>query len=129
MTDRRGLILAVGSLLAAAVVFLAATGPNPATEASGPIRRAGGACLQLERWTITGWQVVGQSYSVGDIRDGIWHDAVDPPPCTPGISQQIYMIRPPFDAPVGIYRLRGLDDSNEDLEFRRIEFVPGPPGP
>jgi hypothetical protein len=126
--DRKGLILAVAGLAVAIVVVLAATGPRLEQEASGPIRRYGGACLQLERWGLLGWRALGQSYTVADIRDGTWHELQEPPPCAP-VPDQTYMVRPPSDAPTGSYRICGLSDDEPCLEFRRIEFIPGPPGP
>lgn len=122
------MILAVAALLVGLVVILAATGPRIDEEASGPIRRLGGVCLTLERWSLLGWQLVGESYTVADTQNGVWHEPTDPPPCAE-VPHQIYFIRPPFDAPPGDYRLCGVADSEPCTEFRRIEFVNDEPGP
>jgi hypothetical protein len=129
MSDRRGLILAVAAFAVATVVLLASTGPRPSEEASGPIRRLGGACLHLERWSLFGWASVGQTHGVDDLRDGVWHDVMESPPCDPEIAEQTYLIRLPAHASTGSYRICGLADEEPCLEFRRVGFIPGPPGP
>lgn len=129
MRARRAPLLGIVGLAVALLVFLGATGPQIEAEASGPIRRSGGACLQLERWGLFGWSVVGQAYGVGDARDGVWYEPQDPAPCDEELPEQIYMVRPPADAPTGKYRICGLDDGEECLEFRRVEFSPDGPGP
>lgn len=129
MRTRWAPLLGIAGLAAALLVFLGATGPRIEAEASGPIRRSGGACLQLERWGLFGWSVVGQAYGVGDVRDGVWYEPQDPAPCDEELPEQIYMVRPPTEAPTGKYRICGLDDEEECLEFRRVEFSPSGPGP
>lgn len=129
MRGRRALVLAVAGLAGALIVFLGSTGPQIEAEASGPIRRTGGACLQLERWGLFGWDIVGQAYGVGDLRDGRWHEARQPPPCHESAPRQTYMVRPPAEAPNGKYRICGLDDDEVCLEFRRVDFTPDGPGP
>lgn len=123
------MLLALAGLAGALIVLFGATGPRIEAEASGPIRRTGGACLQLERWGLFGWSVVGQAYGVADIRSGVWHPPLDAPPCDRSVPRQSYMVRQPVDAPLGKYRICGLDDDGSCLEFRRVEFDPGPPGP
>lgn len=130
MGSRRPLLIAVAGLAAALIVVFAATGPRIEAEASGPIRRTGGACLQLERWGLFGWSVVGRAYGVADVRGGVWHPPGDTPAqCDESLPRQTYMVRQPADAPLGKYRICGLDDDESCLEFRRVEFDPGPPGP
>lgn len=126
--DRRGLVLAVTSLLAGLVILLAATGPTIEEEASGPVRRLGGVCVTLERWSLIGWQMVGATHTVADSQNGVWHPLSESPPCV-SVPEQTYFIRPPFDAPPGEYRICGLDDNQPCVEFRRIEFVNDEPGP
>lgn len=129
MSGRRTLLLAVAGLTGALFVVLGLTGPRIEAEASGPVRRTGGVCLQLERWGLFGWDVVGQTYAVIDVRRGRWHPPRDPPPCDSSIPEQLYMVRLPTDTPNGRYRICGLGDAEPCLEFRKVEFVPGPPGP
>lgn len=129
MSGRRALLLAVAGLTGALFVVLVLTGPRIEAEASGPVRRTGGVCLQLERWGLFGWNVVGQTYRVIDVRRGTWSPRQEPPPCAESIPEQAYMIRLPDDTPTGRYRICGLNDDEPCLEFRKIEFVPGPPGP
>lgn len=129
MSGRRTLLLAVAGLTGALFVVLGLTGPRIEAEASGPVRRTGGVCLQLERWGLFGWDVVGQTYGVLDVRRGRWHPPQDPPPCDRSIPEQLYMVRLPADTPNGRYRICGLSDAEPCLEFRKVEFVPGPPGP
>ena len=104
------------------IVLLAATGPNPETTMSGNIPRFGGVCLQLEQWRLFGWGVVGQSHTVDDATSGRWHLPEDDPPCA-DVPLQTYLIRTPLDAPSGVYRVCGLADGAECLEFGKIPFV------
>lgn len=123
------MLLAVVGFTSGLLVVFGLTGPRIEAETSGPLRRTGGVCLQLERWGLFGWGVVGQTYAVIDVRKGRWHPPRDPPPCDPSIPEQAYMVRLPADTPNGKYRICGLGDDEPCLEFRKIEFVPGPPGP
>lgn len=116
-----------GVALAALFTLLASTGPRPDTEYSGVVRRLGGPCLELERWDLFGWNVVGQTYSVEDTMTGDWHDPVPEPPCAELEDRQI-LVRLPADAPNGVYRLCGVTDDRECIEFRRVPFE-GSPGP
>jgi hypothetical protein len=84
-------------------------------------------CLELERWTLFSWSVVGQTYTVEDVASGAWHEAVDDPPCVQ-VSEQNYRIRMPADAPYDVYRLCGLADDQQCLQFKRVPFE-GTPGP
>ena len=120
-------ILAGSALVAALLVVLATTGPRPETEISGSIARFGGVCLELERWDLFGWRVVGQTHTVSDIQNGVWHEASDRPPCA-AVPKQNYRVRMPFDAPNDSYRICGLADEQACVEFRRVPFEssPGP---
>lgn len=113
--------------MAGVLLLLATTGPNPDELASGTIRRFGGVCLELERWQLFGWGVVGQTYTVADTQNGIWHKAIDDPPCA-AIPHGTWLIRPPFDGPNGAYRICPLADTEPCLEFTRVPFE-GSPGP
>ncbi len=115
------------ALIAGLLLLLSTTGPNPPTLASGTIQRFGGVCLELERWQLIGWRTMGQSYSVTDIQEGLWHEPVDDPPCV-AVPEQIYLVRPPFDSPDGAYRICPLLDDEPCLEFSRVPFE-GTPGP
>ena len=113
--------------MAGFLLLLATTGPNPDTVVSGTIRRFGGVCLELEKWRLFGWGVVGHTYTVADTQNGIWREPIDNPPCA-DVREQFYLVRPPFDAPDGTYRICGLVDEQPCVEFSRVPFV-GSPGP
>jgi len=120
-------ILAGSALVVALLVFLATTGPRPQIEVSGSIRRLGGVCLELERWDLFGWRVVGQTLTVSDTQDGVWRERSDRTPCAT-VPEQNYLVRMPFDAPSDTYRICGLADEQPCVEFRRVPFEssPGP---
>jgi hypothetical protein len=120
-------ILAGLALVIALLVVLATTGPRPETEISGSIRRFGRVCLQLERWDLFGWSVIGQTHTVSDTQSGVWHEASDRPPCAL-VPEQTYLVRMPFEAPNDSYRICGLADEQACVEFRRVPFdrSPGP---
>lgn len=120
-------ILAGSALVIALLVVLATTGPRPETEISGSIRRFGRVCLQLERWDLFGWSVIGQTHTVSDTQNGIWHEASDRPPCA-FVPEQTYLVRMPVEAPNDSYRICGLADEQACVEFRRVPFdrSPGP---
>ena len=113
--------------IAALVLLLASTGPRPADEYSGVVRRLGGPCLELERWDLFGWNVVGQTYTVDDTRTGSWHRPMSDPPCMDLDDREI-LVRLPLDAPDDVYRLCGLADDRACIEFRKVPFE-GTPGP
>ena len=96
-------------------------------QVSGTVRRFGGVCLELERWQLFGWGVIGQTYTVSDTQDGVWHPATEQPPCQ-NLPDQNFLIRPPFDAPNGAYRMCPLADQQPCIEFSKIPFEdsPGP---
>ncbi len=123
---RVGLISGVA--VAALVILLASTHPRPADEYAGVVRRLGGPCLELERWDLFGWNVIGQTYSVDDTRTGTWHDAVPDPPSRPFDDDVQILVRLPLDAPEDIYRMCGLADERACIEFEKVPFR-GTPGP
>jgi hypothetical protein len=71
--------------------------------------------------------VIGQTSSVSDILNGIWSEPVETPQCA-DVPQRIWLIRPPFDAPDGAYRICPLADTEPCVEFSRVPFE-GTPGP
>ncbi len=117
MGDRRGLVLAVAGFAVGFVTFLAITGPTVDQEVVSSVRRSGGVCLELERWTLMGWAVVGQTHSVRDMQSSTWQPAVDEPPCA-RVPERAYLVRV-FEQPPGTYRLCGLADENGCVQFRR----------
>lgn len=119
MGDRRGVVLAVAGLTAGLGLFLALTGPRVDHEVTSSMRRVGGVCLELERWTLLGWSTVGQTHSVRDMQSSSWQPAVDDPPCAQ-VPERNYLVRV-FRQPPGIYRLCGLADENGCAQFRRAE--------
>lgn len=127
----RRLKLFAGSAIAvtAFLVLMALTGPRPDAEITGILRRAGGACLELEKWGLFGWRSTHQSYSVTDVVNAEWHQPpVDEPPCI-SVDEATYQIRLPLDSKPGVYRICGLDDERACDEFRLVPFTPGEPGP
>jgi hypothetical protein len=121
MGDRKGQILAVAGLAVAFFAVLASTGPSPSLEVAGTVRREGGVCLQLERWSLLGWAVVGQTHTVSDVQNGVWHEAQEDPPCA-DVTQRLYLVRSPFDGPTGVYRVCGIADADPCVEFSRVPF-------
>lgn len=111
-------VLAVAGLAAGLVLLLAITGPLVDEEVDAVVRRTGGVCLELERWTLLGWTTVGQTHSVVDVRRSRWRGAVADPPCAIVIERE-YLVRV-FAEPPGIYRLCGLADDNGCIQFRRV---------
>lgn len=120
-------VLAIAALAGGVLVVLAFTGPRPDLEISGSVPRYGGVCVELEQWQLFGWQVIGQTHTVLDTRDGVWHEAVAEPPCAE-VPLQTYRIRMPIDAPNDAYRICGLADDQACIEFSRTPFE-GTPGP
>ncbi len=126
----RAVVVAVSSLVVGTFAVLATTGPSPAEEAASVVRRHGGACLRLERWGLIGWDVVGITQTIRDTQQAAW---IDEPP-TPDCQQapiQTYLVRLPRDGPEGIYRLCGIAENDREpcVEFNRVPFDPGEPGP
>lgn len=117
MGDRKGLVLAVAGFAAGFIAFLAITGPTVDQEVTSSVRRSGGVCLELERWTLMGWSVVGQTHSVRDMQSSSWQPAVGDPPCAQ-VPERDYLVRV-FEQPPGVYRLCGLADDNGCVQFRR----------
>lgn len=116
--DRKGLLFAVAALAAGVAVFLGVTGPYFDEEVDSSLRRRGGVCLELERWTLLGWSTVGQTHSVRDMQSSTWRPPVDDPPCVE-VPERNYLVRV-FAQPPGIYRMCGLADDNACVQFRRV---------
>lgn len=120
--------IGVGLAIVALTIVMATTGPRPETEMTGLMRRLGGACLQLEQWGLFGWDIIGQTYSVSDVRDANWHSPpLTNPPCDT-VPEAEYLIRMPLNARPDVYRICGLADDRACIEFTMTEFV-GTPGP
>lgn len=121
--------LVAGLILAsAAFAVMASTGPSPDLEVSSVVRRHGGACLRLDRWGLVGWRAVGITQTIADAREANWIDEPQTLDCQDA-PLQTYLIRLPIGGPDGIYRVCGLADSEACVEFRRVPFDPGEPGP
>lgn len=118
MGGRGRLAAAVTGMAAGLAVIMAVTAPPVDEEVEATVRRSGGVCLQLERWTPFGWATVGQTHSVADIRNSLWRPSVENPPCA-AVPEREYLIRI-FAEPPGIYRMCGLADDNACMEFRRV---------
>lgn len=118
MGGRRRRFLAVAGLAAGLAVFLAVTAPRVDQEVDATLRRTGGVCLELERWTLLGWTTVGQTHSVEDMRRSVWRPVVPDPPCAL-VPERDYLVRV-FAEPPGIYRLCGLADDKGCVQFRRV---------
>ena len=125
--SRRALAAAVAALSVGVFAVLALTGPRPDIEVSGTIRRAGGVCLELSRWSLLGWSVVGQTRSISDIQDGNWRNPMPDPDCAE-IPEREYLVRI-FNQPYGTYRMCGLADDAGCVVFRRVPFTRPGPGP
>jgi hypothetical protein len=117
--NRRGLILAVASLILGLAVVLALTRPNVEMAATGQLRRLGGVCLELERWGLFGWSAIGQTRTVQELQNSRWQTPVEAPPCA-SVPEREYLVRV-FTQPPGVYRLCGLADDRDCVEFRRVE--------
>lgn len=118
MSDRGRRVLAVAGLIAGLALLLTLTAPRVDDEVDAAVRRTGGVCLELERWTLLGWSIVGQTHTVEDIRRSRWGPALSDPPCAV-VPERRYLIRV-FAEPPGIYRLCGLADDHGCLQFRRV---------
>lgn len=70
----------------------------------------------MERWTLSGWQVGGQTHTVEDMENSVWHTPREDPPCAQ-IEEREYLVRV-FDRPTGTYRACELVDDNACVEFR-----------
>ena len=121
-------LFVAGVAVGALILLLASTHPRPAEQYAGVVRRLGGPCLELERWDLFGWNVVGQTYGIDDTRTGTWYEAVPDPPCRSLENDVQILVRLPLDAPEDIYRMCGLADDRACVEFEKVPFE-GTPGP
>ena len=127
MTEERGpyrpnirLYLVVFVLIVIVTIVLASTGPSPTTQSTGTVARMGGVCLQLERWGLFGWDILGQSYSAADLADTTWHSPpVTNPPCEI-VEEAEQLVQLPLGAPPDVYRVCGLADERGCLEFELV---------
>jgi hypothetical protein len=117
MGGRGRRVMAVAGLVAGLALILAVTGPPVDEEIDAAVQRTGGVCLELERWTLFGWNRVGHTHTVEDIRKSNWRPATPDPPCAE-VPEREYLVRV-FTEPPGVYRLCGLDDDNDCIRFRR----------
>lgn len=115
-------------LAGAALAVLATTGPSPDEEVSSVVQRHGGACLRLERWGLIGWETVGITQTIADTQQANWMGEAPMPECQDA-PIQTYLIRLPRGAPDGTYRICGLAETEPCVEFRKVPFDPGEPGP
>lgn len=114
------LYILVAIAVVVTTIVLASTGPTPATQSTGTVSRLGGVCLQLERWGLFGWDIIGQSYSVADVEDGRWHlPPTTSPPCEV-VEDQEYVVLLPDGALPDSYRVCGLADEQGCLEFQLV---------
>jgi hypothetical protein len=120
MGGRRGRLVAVVALLGGFLTVLALTGPPVEMEVTAVIRRTGGVCLELERWSLLGWRAVGQTHTVDAMQGGDWQTPTDDPQCAV-VEERVYLVRV-FDQPPGVYRLCGLADDRACVLFRRVEL-------
>lgn len=119
MGGRRHRVLAAAGLAAGLALILAVTAPPVDEEIDAAVRRVGGVCLELQRWTLFGWSSVGQTHTVEHIRKSSWRPAVPDPPCAQ-VPEREYLVRV-FTEPPGIYQLCGLADDHGCVQFRRSE--------
>lgn len=118
MSRSRLIGIALASIVLIAVMSF--TGPRPQAESRGEIARVGGACLQLEQWGLFGWVIVGQTYSELDVAGAEWRSPPSSnPPCDDAPEAE-YTVRLPADAVPDVYRVCGLDDEGECLQFRLV---------
>jgi hypothetical protein len=110
-------VMAVAGLAAGLALFLAVTTPPVDEEIDSSVRWRGGVCLQLERWTLFGWDTVGHTHTVEDTRKSNWKPAAADPPCA-DVPERDYLIRV-FTEPPGIYQLCSLVDDDACIQFRR----------
>ncbi len=115
-------------ILTGLLLILSSTGPDPELEASNVVRRDGGVCLLLEKWGLFGWTAVGQIHTILESQQATWHPPGTELRCQ-DVPTQTYLIRLPIGGSDGVYRLCGLDGDGPCVEFRRVPFDPGEPGP
>lgn len=126
--SRYKLIVGAAIAIVALLVVAAMTGPNPDEERTANFRRLGGPCLQLERWGLFGWTVIGHTHSLTQTTNGNWQPPTDDPPCQ-DLDDSLILVRMPLDASPDVYRLCGIADDRACFTFHLIEFVSTGLGP
>ncbi|MEX1038598.1 MAG: hypothetical protein WDZ96_07075 [Acidimicrobiia bacterium] len=119
-----GVAIAVAALLTVTIT----TGPDPDEERTANFRRLGGPCLQLERWGLFGWIVIGQTHTLTQTTNGNWQEPQDNPPCQ-DVDDSLILVRMPLDASPDVYRLCGYEDDRACITFHLVEFESTGPGP
>ena len=114
------LVIGVGLGALAAFLVLSATGPSGDLQITGNVRRLGGPCLDLERWGLFGWKLVGQTGAVTQVTSGDWQLPLDAPVCE-DVDDRLLLVRMPLDAEPGTYRICGRAD---DLACLIVDLVP-----
>lgn len=123
------LLIGVGIGVVAAILVLSATGPAGDSEITGNVRRLGGPCLELERWGLLGWRLVGQTGSVTQVTSGDWQPPGSDPSCA-DVDDSLLLVRMPLDAEPGTYRICGRADDRACLIVDLVPFqATGPGGP
>ena len=121
------LYIVVGLAMVGITFVLASTGPSPEVKTTGSIERFGGVCLQLERWGMFGWDILGQTYSEADVERVRWNSPpTSNPPCEalPDAARLIFLHE---GAAPDVYRICGLADELGCIEFELTEFAGPPP--
>lgn len=122
-TEHRGgrLLIGSGIGLVALVILLSFTGPEGEVEISGNVRRLGGPCLELERWGLFGWVVVGQTFTITQVTSGSWQEPVDNPACS-DVGESLLLVRMPLNVEPDTYRICGLADERDCLTVDVVPF-------
>ena len=129
-TSSRSLRALTGAGIGVVALFalLAVTGPNPETEMSYTIHRMGGPCLQLEKWGLFGWDVIGHTSRLTQVTEGDWQRPGVESDCQ-DIDDRLILVRLPPDATPGSYRICGLADDLPCMTVRAVPFEGTGPGP
>jgi hypothetical protein len=113
--------IAVGVAIVILTIVMASTGPEPEAEMTGSIPRLGGVCLQLERWGLFGWDIIGQTYTTADQESASWRNPPRANPACEIVPEDEYLITLPANSPTDVYRVCGLADERPCLEFTLLE--------
>jgi hypothetical protein len=122
----RSRLIGIAAAAAVLIAVMSFTGPRPQAQITGEITRAGGVCLQLERWGLFGWVIVGQTYSELDVAGAEWRTPPSSnPPCEESPEPE-HPIRLPSNAAPDVYRICGLADELGCLEFTLVHPATAP---